>query len=1451
MPTLTAVEGDPFAASSGAKLTPVKGNPFATSRQPKLTPVKGDPFAAAPAPSPSPKPAPIPTGRYGETSVSAPKPRSLWERFEDEVSYAFHNTSLTNTVADEVMRHIPAYDPTGKKTGDQRREGQRRSIAAARQEAAGVKQRKDEADPAWRKGPGNLAGNLAREVASFGGGAVGDIDPTYLVGGPVKNLAGRAAFQGGFQGFRDTAQQLLRMHLGQQKDYDPYEAGSAAAGGAVLHVVGEVAAPVVRAALHPVETSARVGAGYAAGGFRGATRAAVDRGFVTGKPEDWRYTGGKPGEINKAGAKRAATAASKPGIAVPFKPGNKRRGADHAMQVMDDAANAGHIPRETAEFGKWFIKKNPALANEVNVVVQRGGRGLQGFYDPTSRLVALMKGDTMDRTAVHELLHHTERLLPDKSREAIRAAWSKAVDTLAKGPENLRVLANAIRQAEAGERNPQDLPGLLPSMKYYQYVNPSEYWAENASRLLAARRSAEGSRFAGAALWLKEFAEHAKGSLGLQSDAPALRAIRDVLEHKTGKTEGEMLRSGGKISDPTPMAIGGAMERVEIEPTRPLKAPTDEFGVTTVATPRGGKLSTFEGGDEWGDSTGHHFTYTTATGKTAKGTYKVEGNGIVDFAIDGTGANSVGPGERGDVLGALAAAHPEANTLTAVRVTGARKGSPTAIGLNLERYRQARAPARAEMASPRQAVAPILRRAGALRDAVGDGRDAEVYADLQRAIVGRHKLDAARAAAELAKHQRTVGNASEAEQRALIDAVETRSQGGAMGLRGPMRAAADAIRKVALDYRSRIEAVMKKDGSEENVPKFIQDYFVHLWKNPPKEVEAAMIGKQGSGRNLKKRTLPTYAEGLEAGLIPVHENPLDAMTAYVDNMSRFLAAHQLREEMHRAGLAKWEFEKGADPSRIKLNGGHTVIDAMKRPLNPNVAEEDQAEQGLIGRRILTASPEVAKRYNAFVDPGLVANLRRQGKNKRALAAKVVGKAMGISGQTVLSGSLFHPTLVAGKAIGSELAIGINHLLRGRPVEAAKTLWYAPTAPVRAAYAGRQMGKRLLEGDHAMTEIDELWRDAGNRFNNGSVYRASIRPNFLTSALRGTLKGDIRSALKATTRGSAGIRAAAVVDLFPRMLESLSAPVFDHYVPAIKRGVFEREMGAELAANPGWSAAEKRAAARRISDNIDGRLGEMSTDNLFWSQTRTDMLRLAFLSPSWVYGDVKLVLDAMRDMPKSITGLFQGKGVGHGVAAVGGVAGSYMLMNGIANYLYTGEAPKGEDWIAFRTGTFHEDKDGNLVPDRAVIPSVMKDFFGAMKDPIQEAWNKLHPEARTAAEVARNKDWRELPIARPAGVEMDDLERITNDIPENIKQPRAEALALHALGGTVVPFGLQQAFGGDVGGLGVGARILGIRPAGRSFTDPEGDAQDAKNRGIRAVAIEASADAKAKARKEKP
>lgn len=76
---------------------------------------------------------------------------------------------------------------------------------------------------------------------------------------------------------------------------------------------------------------------------------------------------------------------------------------------------------------------------------------------------------------------------------------------------------------------------------------------------------------------------------------------------------------------------------------------------------------------------------------------------------------------------------------------------------------------------------------------------------------------------------------------------------------------------------------------------FYENYFPHLWKNP-KQVDvklAEFYGKrpfEGPKSFLKKRTYPTYAEGLDAGLTPKFDNPMEAMLAHRAMVDRYVAA---------------------------------------------------------------------------------------------------------------------------------------------------------------------------------------------------------------------------------------------------------------------------------------------------------------------------------------------------------------------------------------------------------------------------------------------------------------------------------------------------------------------------------------------------------------------------------
>lgn len=680
-----------------------------------------------------------------------------------------------------------------------------------------------------------------------------------------------------------------------------------------------------------------------------------------------------------------------------------------------------------------------------------------------------------------------------------------------------------------------------------------------------------------------------------------------------------------------------------------------------------------------------------------------------------------------------------------------------------------------------------------------------------RTVLSRHDLDAQRAAHELESHQSVVGNAPIEHQRAIIHAIESASSGGIKALPEKYRAAAQGIRNVALRYRHRIGEVLSTD--RKGGPNFIEDYYARQWKQSPSEVRAA-ISRQGSGRNLKARRIPTYEDGLAAGLTPVHENPLDGMTAYAQNMSRFLATHDLQNRLRAEGLAKWV---------TKIPDGWRKLEGI------NTERKATAEHpGMV----LAAPKPVANIWSRHVDQGLRATVEDKFGEGAGKAVAGAQKISDVLGSAKLAFSAFHPVLIAGKGVGSDMGNALRHFTRGAPADAMKALAHMPFAPVATAAQGFRMGRRMLSGDEAMTHLDKLYRDAGGRIGPADVYRSTLSPSLLQSARRGTFTRDIRDIAAKMGTGAGLDRIKAALNLGSRVMESWNDLVFKHYVPMMKRGAFERELATSLKAHPEWTEAQQLSEARRVLSSIDGRMGEIARDNLFWSRTAHQLGRMILLSPSWQIGDARVVAQATSELPESLRGLLKGKGISQGPAQAAGLVGSFMLANALGNYIFTGQPPKDmQDLKAFRTGGTNA-SDGS--PERAQAPSIMKDFFGFASHPQQELVNKLHPALKTALEVYDNRDWRNLPIVRPADAQPDETSRVSD--------------ALSYTRDTMLPIPIASNPNGRSSHISMLAQLAGLRPMGAEYTNPERYKNTQQWLADKAWREKKRADAKAKAAK---
>lgn len=199
---------------------------------------------------------------------------------------------------------------------------------------------------------------------------------------------------------------------------------------------------------------------------------------------------------------------------------------------------------EAAQLALWFVEQNPSVAEGLAISFRAKGEAA-GTYDEARRLATLIEGASRG-TGVHEILHHTERMMPDDVQAGIRAEWArqlkKQLDFAVEN--NLEPLVRAVTLAMAGR--PEDTLTLIEAIRsgeipfdFYQYVNPSEFWAVNGTRLMLERADAPGW-VAQARRWLQGLIEKIKEIFGLSSDAPVLRALDAIL-----KSDGTYLQRFG------------------------------------------------------------------------------------------------------------------------------------------------------------------------------------------------------------------------------------------------------------------------------------------------------------------------------------------------------------------------------------------------------------------------------------------------------------------------------------------------------------------------------------------------------------------------------------------------------------------------------------------------------------------------------------------------------------------------------------------------------------------------------------------------------------------------------------------------------------------------------------------------------------------------------------------
>ncbi len=790
---------------------------------------------------------------------------------------------------------------------------------------------------------------------------------------------------------------------------------------------------------------------------------------------------------------------------------------------------------------------------------------------------------------------------------------------------------------------------------------------------------------------------------------------------------------------------------------------------------------------------------------------KVTNQAEHDAVVAGS-RNALGPSQMREAMRQYLELHPEVEGFTGNRVSGARNNgamSPDnmqSVTVDLPpdaitRRRTMNADAKPEVISePLRPVAEPLAHPEATPEQMNSAQKAarviknifipdEVSAAAEgaaadiRSAGGKAARDTETTRATLDQQQARVRALPDNEKLGLIDYIERRSQTDAPPIAPDLVPVADAVRDAMKQRQAKLEAL---DSTEK--ARFVEDYYTHMWKDPEaaRQVFSGGPAKEGSGRNLKERSIPTIADGIKRGLEPVSIDPLETTMQYVQNMDRFIATNEVIDKGLRDGVVK-HFTPGEQPA------GWVEVNTRRGAANPLYAPEDWARV-----------------YNNFVDKGWqrTPDGRSIYDAIQRTSSSITMLELGLSG--------FHAATMAQEAMVNSVARALTQAASGKPIKAVRSLIEAPFSPVINTVIGRDLEHVYLgkkRGDPLMNQITELLTEAGGRAKGAKHavdYQTSAAGSYWDSFKRGSIMAEIKAAGNDIRNAPISAPLKHTMRTVGRILQTVAKPLFEYTIPKMKNGAFYDNMAAWLDANPTADKATQVKAARKIWDSIDNRFGETVQDNIFWNKTLKQSLQVALRSYSWTFGTIQEIGGGVKDLARHPTSLSpKSKHYSPKAAYVIALPIVYATLNAVYQKLKTGQDPESVQDV-MRGGLTGGTQPGvggrGQVKERVMQPGYMKDVFGWYHHPVQEATNKMATGPRMVLESLKNKDWKDQPIRNPQAPTTDQVRQYLEYVYKSLG-----------------PISVKQMVKGNKTGSNISApeQLFGFRPAPSFLQDPEG------------------------------
>ena len=579
-----------------------------------------------------------------------------------------------------------------------------------------------------------------------------------------------------------------------------------------------------------------------------------------------------------------------------------------------------------------------------------------------------------------------------------------------------------------------------------------------------------------------------------------------------------------------------------------------------------------------------------------------------------------------------------------------------------------------------------------------------------------------RAEAALSDASKTLMKMPEGERWEAVDRIEQ----GIRQANEDLQGFADTARKIMDSKRDEIRSL--GTGKLEH---FIEDYFPHIWKDPEAAADAfaklqskaPMLGPRSF---LKERTIPTIAEGIALGLEPISTNPVDLLLAKAREMDRYIVGQKWVQEMKDREFLQF-VRSGSKPPTGYTEINDPIATVYGKPSHPGAMQIE-------GKYM--APDEIAAVANNYLSPGL---------RKSAAFRGYLSLANSVN-QFQLGFSAFHLGFTTIDVATSRLALALEYGVEGartgnlgmvgKAVGKAASVPISPITNILAGSKGMAEWMRPGSQGEEIAKAIDMYRMGGGRAKMDKFYQATMWKQ-MSNALKmgGELRAEGKPGEAVKSYASAAWRAPFA------LVEQMGRPLMEYVVPRQKIGVAMDMMRLEMERLPAKAGVDQvRAAADKVVDSVDNRMGQMVYDNLFWNKAVKDIGMASVRSVGWNIGTIREVggglLDAGRFTKAEITPAQKAEFT-HRMAYTIALPAMTMMIGATYSFLRTGKRPEElEDYFFPKTGEV--DPQGRDV--RIQFPTYMKDIVHYEHDPVGTVTGKVHPFIEDIREMLMNKDF---------------------------------------------------------------------------------------------------------------